>query len=206
MALDPGWSSTMFAVYIFAGTFVQGIAAVTLATVAPARAAAPACAAWSASDQLHDLGKMLFAFSIFWAYIWVCQYLLIWYGNIPEEVTHYVTRTRGPLAAAVRAQRRDQLGGPVPRVAVGRGQAQPAPAGADRVDRRSPGTGWTSTSSSCRPSGREPRLGLAELALAAAHAALLDLAVSPPAGARAAGARTRADVAARGRRRGGRSA
>ena len=39
---------------------------------------------------------MLFAFSIFWAYIWVCQYLLIWYGNIPEEVTHYVTRTRGP--------------------------------------------------------------------------------------------------------------
>ncbi len=39
---------------------------------------------------------MLFAFSTFWAYIWVCQYLLIWYGNIPEEVTHYVSRTNGP--------------------------------------------------------------------------------------------------------------
>jgi hypothetical protein len=38
---------------------------------------------------------MLFAFSTFWAYIWICQYLLIWYSNIPEEVTHYVTRTNG---------------------------------------------------------------------------------------------------------------
>jgi len=46
-------------------------------------------------DQLHDLGKMLFAFVTFWAYIWVCQYLLIWYGNIPEEITHYIKRTNG---------------------------------------------------------------------------------------------------------------
>jgi hypothetical protein len=84
----------MYAVYVFAGTFVQGIAAVTLAIVVlkehgPLRD--------SVSDhQLHDLGKMLFAFSTFWAYIWVCQYLLIWYGNIPDEVTHYVARTNGP--------------------------------------------------------------------------------------------------------------
>jgi hypothetical protein len=46
--------------------------------------------------QLHDLGKMLFAFATFWAYIWICEYLLIWYGNIPEEVTHFVSRTTGP--------------------------------------------------------------------------------------------------------------
>jgi hypothetical protein len=46
--------------------------------------------------QLHDLGKLLFAFSTFWAYIWLCQYLLIWYGNVPEEVTYYVRRTNGP--------------------------------------------------------------------------------------------------------------
>jgi hypothetical protein len=39
---------------------------------------------------------MLFAFSTFWAYIWVCQYLLIWYGNLPEEVSHYLKRTSGP--------------------------------------------------------------------------------------------------------------
>lgn len=94
ISTDPRWFSTMYAVYVFAGTFVQGIAAVTLAVVilkdrGPLRD--------SVSDhQLHDLGKMLFAFSTFWAYIWVCQYLLIWYGNIPEEVTHYVARTNGP--------------------------------------------------------------------------------------------------------------
>jgi hypothetical protein len=94
ISTDPRWFSTMYAVYVFAGTFVQGIAAVTLAIVllkerGPLRD--------SVSDhQLHDLGKMLFAFSTFWAYIWVCQYLLIWYGNIPDEVTHYVARTNGP--------------------------------------------------------------------------------------------------------------
>jgi hypothetical protein len=94
ISADPRWFSTMYAVYVFAGTFVQGIAAVTLAVVllrerGPMRD--------SVSDhQLHDLGKMLFAFSTFWAYIWTCQYLLIWYGNIPEEVTHYVSRTNGP--------------------------------------------------------------------------------------------------------------
>jgi hypothetical protein len=47
-------------------------------------------------SQLHDLGKMLFGFSTFWAYIWTCQYLLVWYGNIPEEVSHYLTRTNPP--------------------------------------------------------------------------------------------------------------
>lgn len=94
ISADPKWFSTMYAFYVFAGTFVQGIAAITLAVVllkehGPMKD--------TVSDhQLHDLGKMLFAFSTFWAYIWVCQYLLIWYGNIPEEVSHYVTRTNGP--------------------------------------------------------------------------------------------------------------
>ncbi|MGZ4865838.1 MAG: hypothetical protein ACXV7C_01355 [Candidatus Angelobacter sp.] len=94
VSTDPRWFSTMYAVYIFAGTFVQGIAAITLEVVL-LKQHGPLSN--SVSDhQLHDLGKMLFAFSTFWAYIWVCQYLLIWYGNIPEEVTHYVTRTNGP--------------------------------------------------------------------------------------------------------------
>jgi len=91
-ALDPSWSSTMFAVYVFAGVFLEGIAAVTLATVMLTRRS-PALRAVVGEHQLHDLGKLMFAFSIFWAYIWVCQYLLIWYSNIPEEVTHFVTRT-----------------------------------------------------------------------------------------------------------------
>jgi hypothetical protein len=93
ISLEPNWFSTMFAIYLFAGTFVQGIAAVTLAAVVLQRGPMREVVS---EHHLHDLGKMLFAFSTFWAYIWVCQYLLIWYGNLPEEITHYVTRTSGP--------------------------------------------------------------------------------------------------------------
>ncbi|MEA2695881.1 MAG: hypothetical protein QOI66_152 [Myxococcales bacterium] len=94
LSLEPHWFSTMFAVYVFAGTFVQGIAAVTLAVVLLRRRGLLSHVV--GDEQLHDLGKMLFAFSIFWGYIWVSQYLLIWYGNLPEEVPYYVKRTRGP--------------------------------------------------------------------------------------------------------------
>jgi hypothetical protein len=94
LSLDTTWSSTMFGFYMFAGTFVQGIAAITLAVVLLKESGPLANAV--TEHQLHDLGKLLFAFSIFWAYIWTCQYLLIWYGNIPDEVTHFVKRTNGP--------------------------------------------------------------------------------------------------------------
>jgi hypothetical protein len=93
ISLDPRWFSTMFAVYAFAGTFVQGIAAVTLAAIILRQRNLLRGAI--SQRQLHDLGIMLFAFTVFWMYIWTCQYLLIWYGNIPEEVTHYVVRTNG---------------------------------------------------------------------------------------------------------------
>jgi Ni/Fe-hydrogenase subunit HybB-like protein len=90
ISLEPEWFSTMFAIYVFAGVFVHGIAAITLATVLLRKSGYLSKAI--NEDRLHDLGKMLFAFSTFWGYIWVCQYLLIWYGNIPEEVTFYVKR------------------------------------------------------------------------------------------------------------------
>ncbi len=90
MSLDARWVSTIFAVYLFAGLLVQGTAGVTLVAAA-LRAAG--LAPFITDDHLHDLGKLLFGFSTFWAYIWFCQYLLIWYGNIPDEVTHYATRT-----------------------------------------------------------------------------------------------------------------
>src|SRR5262249_22648807 len=93
ISLEPHWFGTMFAVYVFAGTFVQGIAAVTLTTVLP-RERGPLRGVVG-EQQLHALGKMLFAFSVFWGSIWTCQYLLIWYTNIPEEVTHYISRTNG---------------------------------------------------------------------------------------------------------------
>jgi hypothetical protein len=93
ISLEPDWFSTMFAVYVFAGTFVHGIAAVALAAVILRRTGH--LRDQVGDRQLHDLGVMLFAFSTFWAYIWVCQYLLIWYGNIPEEATYYLRRTGG---------------------------------------------------------------------------------------------------------------
>jgi len=96
MSLDPHWYSTIFAVYNFAGLLLSGVAAITLGTVLLSRRE-PLARAVNAS-HLHDLGKLLFAFSTFWAYIWVSQYLLIWYGNIPEEVTFYAKRTTGGWA------------------------------------------------------------------------------------------------------------
>jgi len=91
MSLEPRWSSTIFAVYVFAGLLVSGIAALTLIVIL-LRESGPLREVVSES-HLHDLGKLLFAFSTFWAYIWVSQYLLIWYGNLPDEIPYYARRT-----------------------------------------------------------------------------------------------------------------
>jgi hypothetical protein len=94
MSLDPHWSSTVFAIYVFAGLLVSGLAALTLFAIV-LRALGPLGGVVKRA-HLHDLGKLLLAFSTFWAYIWLSQYLLIWYGNLPEEVTYYMRRTDAP--------------------------------------------------------------------------------------------------------------
>lgn len=94
MSLDPRWYSTIFAIYTFAGIFVQAIAAVTLVLLALDRGGHGPSG--FGAEQRHDLGKLLFAFSTFWAYIWLSQYLLIWYGDLPEETVYYLVRTREP--------------------------------------------------------------------------------------------------------------
>ena len=91
MTLVPHWSSTIFAIYAFAGLLAGTVAAVTLGVVLLLEHGD--LAGIVNEHHLHDLGKLLFAFSTFWAYIWVSQYLLIWYGNLPEETAYYVTRT-----------------------------------------------------------------------------------------------------------------
>jgi len=93
MSLEPEWFSTMYSVYVFAGTFLGGIAAVTLLAVMMDRAGL--LTTRLQADVLHDLGKLLFAFATFWAYIWFCQYMLIWYSNLPEETIHYASRLSG---------------------------------------------------------------------------------------------------------------
>ncbi|HHQ47565.1 MAG TPA: hypothetical protein ENK19_01610 [Acidobacteria bacterium] len=90
MSLDPHWFSTVFSVYQFAGIFLSALAVVSYAVVrlagqGPLRGVVT-------EEHFQDLGKLLFAFSTFWMYIWFCQFMLIWYGNIPEEVGYYVVR------------------------------------------------------------------------------------------------------------------
>jgi len=93
LTLDPRWTSTMYTVYVFAGVLVQGVAAVTLVVVLLHERGH--LVEVVNANHLHDLGKLLLAFTTFWAYIWLSQYLLIWYSNLPEEAGYYVVRTGG---------------------------------------------------------------------------------------------------------------
>jgi hypothetical protein len=88
MSLEPEWFSTVYGVYGFAGALQGGIAVVAVSAIHMARREGQTVA----PNVLHDLGKLLFAFSMFWAYIWFCQYMLIWYANLPEETSHYIVR------------------------------------------------------------------------------------------------------------------
>lgn len=96
MSLEPHWYSTIYGVYHFAGLFVAGLSALILLTVLLQRSGA--LAGRVTAEHLHDLGKLLFAMTTFWAYIWFSQYMLIWYGNLAEEVTHFTLRSEGPWA------------------------------------------------------------------------------------------------------------
>ncbi len=90
MALDPHWASTIFGVYHFAGLFTAGIAVVAIVAATRSRNDASIT-----SDHIHDIAKLLFAFSTFWMYIWFSQAMLIWYTNIPEEAAWYSLRAYG---------------------------------------------------------------------------------------------------------------
>jgi hypothetical protein len=93
MSLEPNWSSTIFGIYNFAGLFSSGVAAIILLAVYLERLG-PLHNVLT-EDHLHDLGKLLFAFSTFWMYIWFSQYMLIWYANIPEETVYFTQRLHG---------------------------------------------------------------------------------------------------------------
>ncbi len=91
LSIDTHWFSTMFGWYVFASWFVSALAAITLMVI------------WLreqgylmqlSSSHLHDMGKYVFAFSIFWTYIWFSQFMLIYYANIPEESVYFVERLR----------------------------------------------------------------------------------------------------------------
>jgi len=91
MSLNPTWFSNIFGWYFLWGGFLSGIAATALVCVL-LRATAPGWDVEITKSRMHDLGKMVFAFSIFWMYLFFAQYLVIWYGNLPEETQFFQAR------------------------------------------------------------------------------------------------------------------
>ena len=89
MSVDPHWYSTLFGWYVFASFFVSGITMITLTTIyLKNKGLLPEVT----KSHLHDLAKFMFGISVFWTYLWFSQFMLMWYSNIPEEVTYFVTR------------------------------------------------------------------------------------------------------------------
>lgn len=89
MSFDHHWFSTLFGWYVFASMFVSGITVIALITI---YLKSKGLLEYVNDSHLHDLAKFMFGISIFWTYLWFSQFMLIWYSNIPEEVTYYVTR------------------------------------------------------------------------------------------------------------------
>jgi len=93
MSLSPLWFSTMWGVYQFSGVFLTALATITLLAILLEQAG-PLRGVLRKSHR-HTLGILLFAFSCFWMYIWISQYMLIWYANIQEETFYFSERTQG---------------------------------------------------------------------------------------------------------------
>jgi hypothetical protein len=93
MSIDTEWYSTMYSWYTFASTFVSGMSLICLWVIYLKN---KGYLELVNQEHLHDIGKFMFAFSIFWTYLWFSQYMLIWYANIPEETIYFKHRVEGP--------------------------------------------------------------------------------------------------------------
>jgi Ni/Fe-hydrogenase subunit HybB-like protein len=93
MSIEPLFYSTIYAFYLIAGVLLSGFASITLLTIVLHRRG---LLPQTNEHHLHNLGKLVFGFSTFWAYIWLCQYLLIYYANLPEETIYYIRRMQTP--------------------------------------------------------------------------------------------------------------
>ena len=89
MSIDTHWFSTLFGWYTFAGLFISGLSVMAIISVYLIK---KGLMPWVTEHHLHDLGKFMFAFSVFWTYLWFSQFMLIWYANLPEEVTYFLVR------------------------------------------------------------------------------------------------------------------
>lgn len=89
MSIDPHWFSTLFGWYVFASFFVSGVTTIALITL---YLKSRGYLEHVNTSHIHDLAKFMFGLSVFWTYLWFSQFMLIWYANIPEEVTYFITR------------------------------------------------------------------------------------------------------------------
>ncbi len=89
MSIDPHWFSTLFGWYVFASFFVSGVTTIALVTL---YLKSRGYLEFVNTSHIHDLAKFMFGLSVFWTYLWFSQFMLIWYANIPEEVTYFITR------------------------------------------------------------------------------------------------------------------
>jgi hypothetical protein len=92
MSIDAHWYSTMYSWYTFASTFVSGMALISLFVIYLKN---QGLLPFTTEEHLHDVGKFMFAFSVFWTYLWFSQYMLIWYANLPEETEYFKPRVWG---------------------------------------------------------------------------------------------------------------
>jgi hypothetical protein len=93
MSLTPHWYSTIFGIYFFAGCVLGFFALLTVVAMIVQRAGALRHAI--TVEHYHDMGKLIFAFTVFWTYIAFSQYMLMWYANLPEETFWYAARQEG---------------------------------------------------------------------------------------------------------------
>lgn len=93
MSIEPLFYSTIYAFYVISGLLLSGFASITILVILlRRRGLLPEVN----ENHLHNLGKLVFGFSTFWAYIWLCQYILIYYANLPEETIYYIRRMQTP--------------------------------------------------------------------------------------------------------------
>jgi hypothetical protein len=93
MSLEPHWFSTMYGVLFIAGQGLTAFAFIIVVLVLLSRT--PPLDGYVAQRHFHDLGKLMLAFVMFWAYVSFSQYLIIWSGNLPEEIPWYLRRVHG---------------------------------------------------------------------------------------------------------------
>lgn len=89
MSIDTHWFSTLFGWYTFSGMWVS---AMNIIAILSLYLISKGYLKEINSSHIHDVGKWVFALSFLWTYLWFSQFMLIWYSNIPEEVTYFITR------------------------------------------------------------------------------------------------------------------